>query len=234
MCSRKPNIAVFIDAENIHFGWMDRIYERLARVGVITISRAYGNWAQSNMDCWKGALQEFGIKPVQMPTIAKGKNASDMGLVVDAIDCIYTNPIDIFCIISSDCDFTPLVLRLREKGKRVLGIGTESSARAYRGACNRFITISAKPPRNTRRWSDAKCRAEAKTIQAFRSGYDNSKDTGEGWRSVGEISFWLSKHHPVNPKHLGHEKLVDVLEATGHYQVDRNPTRYRCLAIERA
>lgn len=225
MCKRKPNIAVFIDAENISSSWLDRVYSSLGRLGVISFSKAYGNWASVNSGGWKEAFQRHSIQPVQMYAMLKGKNAADMGLVVDAMEALYSLPVDIFCIISSDCDFTPLAMRLREKGKLVLGIGRENAVDAYKNACSKFLSISPEAKLPSGKALPARNYHELEpSVLAAISG---CADVGGGWRWLSTVGEYLGKHSPVNPKDYGDAKLAQVLRKCAFLQVRRVGVHYQ-------
>lgn len=123
MLKEKERIALFIDADNAPAVKIDVILSELARYGVVNIRRAYGNWKSPNMQSWENVLHEFAIQPIQQFDLTKGKNATDIALVIDAMDVLYTREIDIICLVSSDCDFTPLVTRAKAEGKAVFGFG---------------------------------------------------------------------------------------------------------------
>jgi len=116
---QKERIAVFIDADNAPAKRIDMILSELAKYGVVSIRKAYGNWKKPSIKGWEDVLHEYSIQPIQQFDIIKGKNATDMAMTIDVMDILYTKNIDAFCIVSSDCDFTPLVLRVLSEGKSV-------------------------------------------------------------------------------------------------------------------
>lgn len=124
----KEKIAVFIDADNAPASKMDRVLSELARYGVVNIRKAYGNWKNPALKSWEEILHEFAIQPVQQFDLTKGKNATDMALVIDVMDVLYTKDVDVICLVSSDCDFTPLVTRCLADGKFVIGFGERKAS----------------------------------------------------------------------------------------------------------
>ena len=112
------NIALLIDADNAPASRIEFIITELASHGVVNIRRAYGNWEKPELARWKEVLHDFAIQPIQHFDLVKGKNASDMALLIEAMDILYTKSVGTFCLVSSDCDFTPLALRLREEGRK--------------------------------------------------------------------------------------------------------------------
>ena len=141
MIERQARIALLIDADNSPASKIDVILAELAKVGVANIRRAYGNWKKDGLKGWEAVLHEYAIKPVQQFDYSKGKNATDMGMVIDAMDLLYTDEPDAFGIVSSDSDFTPLVLHLKAKGAVVYGFGAMKTPKPFVNACSRFLYL---------------------------------------------------------------------------------------------
>lgn len=146
----KERIAVFIDADNAPAKKIDKVLSELARYGVVNIRKAYGNWKNANLKSWEELLHEYAIQPIQQFDLTKGKNATDMALVIDVMDILYTKKIDVIALISSDCDFTPLVTRCLADGKFVIGFGERKAPSAFVNSCSRFLfldeEVSVKQP----------------------------------------------------------------------------------------
>ncbi len=138
---RDLSVAVLIDAENVSASYVKPILEEVARYGNPTIKRIYADWTSSVVGGWKSALLENAISPVQQYSYTQGKNSSDSAMIIDAMDLLYSKQIDIFCIVSSDSDFTRLATRLREAGKKVIGIGEAKTPRPFIQTCDKFIFI---------------------------------------------------------------------------------------------
>ena len=139
----QPRIALLIDADNAPAEMIDEILTELSTFGVINIRRAYGNWTKPGLHGWQGKLLEYAVRPMQQFDYSKGKNATDMAMTVDAMELLYTEKPDAFGIVSSDADFTPLVMHLRAKGAAVYGFGAEQTPRAFVNACSRFLYFDA-------------------------------------------------------------------------------------------
>ena len=138
----KPaRIALLIDADNSPASKIDVILAELAKLGVTNVRRAYGNWKKTGLKGWENVLHEYAIRPVQLFDYTKGKNATDMGLVIDAMDLHYTDQPDAYGIVSSDSDFTPLVMHLRAKGALVYGFGAKKTPMPFVNACSRFLFL---------------------------------------------------------------------------------------------
>lgn len=134
-------LAVLIDAENVSYSWIKPIIAEIARYGTPTIKRIYTDWTQPASSGWKNVLLEYAIAPIQQYRYTAGKNSSDAAMIIDAMDILYSQKVDGFCIVSSDSDFTRLAQRLREAGMRVIGIGVKKTPVAFKASCERFIYI---------------------------------------------------------------------------------------------
>ena len=141
MNDKPARIALLIDADNAPSSKIDVILAELAKVGVTNIRRAYGNWKKDGLKGWESVLHEYAIRPIQQFDYSKGKNATDMGMVIDAMDLLYTDSPEAFGIVSSDSDFTPLVLHLKAKGAQVFGFGAAKTPMPFVNACSRFLYL---------------------------------------------------------------------------------------------
>ncbi|WP_239111792.1 NYN domain-containing protein [Phycicoccus sonneratiae] len=173
-----PRIALLIDADNARARRLDVVLNELSALGETTIRRAYGNWTKSELKGWQEVLHENAIRPMQQFDPSKGKNASDMALVVDAVEILHTQRPDAVAIVSSDADFTPLVMHLREHGVAVYGFGDAKTPAPFQSACTRFLVLdrlpspsgeastdddSPEPPRRATRKATAKATTAAET-----------------------------------------------------------------------
>src|SRR5450830_2199424 len=138
-----PRLAVLIDADNTFnvIPIIDELFEEISKFGDASVRRIYGDWTQNQLSRWKEILPKHAIQPIQQYANTKGKNATDSALIIDAMDLLYTAPLDGFCIVSSDSDFTRLAIRFRESGKFVYGFGEQKTPESLRAACNQFIYI---------------------------------------------------------------------------------------------
>ncbi len=140
--NQDKRIALLIDAENITRNYCDIIFSELARYGTVTYRRIYGDFVKNNNINWREKdFLEYSLTPVQQFSYTTGKNSSDITLVIDAMDILYSGKIDMFCIVSSDSDYTKLVSRLRESGLSVIGMGEAKTPTALRNACEKFVLL---------------------------------------------------------------------------------------------
>ncbi len=140
------NIALLIDADNTQLTKLDTIISYLNQRGTLCVRRAYGNWSKSHLSGWPTALNRHGIKAEQQFDYAIDKNATDMAMTIDALDLLYTGTCNCFALASSDCDFTPLAIRLREGGKYVMGFGRKQTPEAFRNSCTEFVCLEQLEP----------------------------------------------------------------------------------------
>lgn len=136
-------LAVLIDADNTFkvIDIIDELFEEISKFGDASVRRIYGDWTQNQLSRWKEVLPKHAIQPIQQYANTKGKNSTDSALIIDAMDLLYTAPLDGFCIVSSDSDFTRLAIRFRESGKQVYGFGEQKTPESLRAACNQFVYI---------------------------------------------------------------------------------------------
>ena len=135
------NIAMLIDADNVSSKYIPGILSELSKFGKITVRRMYGDWSQDRLHSWLSRASGYSLTPVMQPNNTPGKNASDIGLIIDAMDILYTGDVQGFCIVSSDGDFNKLATRLREAGKVVIGMGERKTPESFRVSCERFIFL---------------------------------------------------------------------------------------------
>ena len=139
--NKELKLAVLIDADNVPYSNVKGMMEEIAKYGTPTTKRIYADWTKPNANGWKSVLLEHAITPIQQYSYTVGKNSSDSAMIIDAMDLLYSDKVDGFCIVSSDSDFTRLAIRLRESGMKVIGIGEKKTPNSFIVACDRFIYI---------------------------------------------------------------------------------------------
>ncbi|MDI3486717.1 MAG: hypothetical protein PWQ50_1937 [Methanolobus sp.] len=133
-------LAVLIDADNAQPSIIEGLMDEIAIYGIASVKRIYGDWTSPNLVSWKESLLDHSIQPIQQFAYTTGKNATDSSLIIDAMDLLYTEKLDGFCIVSSDSDFTRLSQRIRESGLKVYGFGEKKTPVAFISACDKFIS----------------------------------------------------------------------------------------------
>lgn len=159
-------IAVLIDAENISHKYAHTILQEASSLGNVIYKRIYGNWMSTQLGPWKKELLDHAIQPIQQFSNTTGKNSSDSALIIDAMDLLYQNDLDAFCIVSSDSDFTRLATRLRESDIFVLGMGEQKTPRAFISACNKFVYLDVLEESHKRETSKSNPRTRKRTNAA--------------------------------------------------------------------
>lgn len=230
---KERRIAVMIDAENVSPKYIKYILDEIATHGTPTYKRIYGDWTLPQMSSWKSKLLEYSISPIQQYSYTTGKNATDSALIIDAMDILYSDNVDGFCIVSSDSDFTRLVTRLREDGMYVVGMGEKKTPRPFVVACEKFIYLetlaneAAGTEPNTQESS-----THGETVQndivtlrsAVRKIITETSDD-EGWAYVSNIGNILSKRFPdFDVRNYGFHKLTPLLESLGTFEVRSQAT----------
>ena len=173
MLEHQPRIALLIDADNSPATKIDVILAELSKVGVSNIRRAYGNWKKEALKGWEKVLHEYAIRPIQQFDYSKGKNATDMQMVIEALELLYTDAPDAYGIVSSDSDFTPMVMHLRAKGAQVFGFGSKQTPAPFVNACSKFLYLenlgepdtNAPAPRSRRRRKSGSSGAAAEAAE---------------------------------------------------------------------
>ena len=219
-------LAVLIDADNVLAKHAEAILKEISTVGEPALRRVYGDWSSSQLAGWKAQARDLGLVMHQQSANTKGKNASDIGLVIDAMDILHQGKFDGFVLVSSDSDFTRLASRIREEGLEVIGIGEAKTPESLRKVCNRFILIEnivdepeakaaspARPAANApRQEAAAPKRPETEVIPLIRKAMTNIDPDGE-WFSLGQIGQYMIRADPdFDARTYGSARLSDLIK----------------------
>lgn len=207
--------AVLIDADNAQSSIASDLFAEIARHGVATIRRAYGDWTTTNLSGWKETLLDLAIQPIQQFRYTTGKNATDSALIIDAMDLLHTGDVDGFCIVSSDSDFTRLATRLRESGRVVYGFGEKKTPKPFVVACDKFIYTEIL------RAEDAAIVAPAsKELKEILLTAIDDAAGEDGWAALGGVGSILLKANPAfDSRSYGYKKLGDLVRAQPYLEV---------------
>ena len=247
MPNNTKRLAVLVDADNVGAAWATAIFKEIATFGDATVRRIYGDFASSKLKGWREILQDHALIAHHQPAYTKGKNSSDIALVIDAMDLLHSGRVDGFALVSSDSDFTRLASRIREEGLDVIGIGQEQTPESLRKACKRFVFLenlsveeapNNAPPRaetstRSKPAGNAGAQPQARATQppskAVPLILDAMRKEEEEWVSLSVIGSHVHAANPdFDPRTYGHTKLVDLLEKAGAFDVNReNPARVR-------
>lgn len=219
-------LAVLIDADNAQPGIARHLLDEISKYGTAFVKRAYGDWTGTQLSGWKATLLDMSIQPIQQFSYTKGKNATDSALIIDAMDLLYTNRFDGFCIVSSDSDFTRLAARLREAGLLVYGFGEKKTPAPFVAACDKFIytevllggTDKEQP---SKRRTPTQLKQDTKLINLLRSTIEDASDD-EGWAGLGAVGSTATKKNPdFDSRNWGYAKLSDLVRASGLFDMEK-------------
>lgn len=225
--TKELKLAVLIDADNVPYSNVKGMMEEIAKFGTPTTKRIYADWTKPNANGWKSVLLEHAITPIQQYSYTVGKNSSDSAMIIDAMDLLYSEKVDGFCIVSSDSDFTRLAIRLRESGMKVIGIGEKKTPNSFIVACDRFIyievldgAIAKKTPKPTSNAGNKKpvekevsLKIDNQTIELIESTLEAIGDE-DGWAFLGDVGNLIVKKKPeFDPRNYGFLKLTPMLKS---------------------
>jgi uncharacterized LabA/DUF88 family protein len=225
----EKRLAVLIDADNVSYKNVKPIMSEIAKYGIPTFKRIYGDWTQPNLSGWKNILLDNGIVPIQQYGYTTGKNSTDSAMIIDAMDILYSNNVDGFCLVSSDSDFTRLALRLREAGKIVIGIGEKKTPSAFIAACEKFIytEIIAPPEQPKKVVSKEKAKEtlelsvnkDLETISNLIEQTINDIADEDGFAFLGDIGNLLAKKQPdFDSRNYGFGKMSQLVRNLNKFE----------------
>jgi uncharacterized LabA/DUF88 family protein/Fe-S-cluster formation regulator IscX/YfhJ len=232
-------LAVLIDADNVPYANVKEMFEEIAKYGTPTFKRIYADWTKPTVSGWKKVLLENAITPIQQYSYTSGKNSSDSALIIDAMDILYTGNVDGFCIVSSDSDFTRLATRLREAGKKVIGIGEKKTLTPFITACDKFIYIeilkkeeaenttendTKKTTRKPKVINIPLSKIDPKIIKLFADSIGDLEDEN-GWAFLGDLGNLMLKKKPdFDPRNYGFPKLLPLIKSINKFETDIHET----------
>lgn len=237
------NIALLIDADNARAESLDDVLTILGDLGTVNIRRAYGNWSKPGLKSWSGIIHRHAIEPQQQFDITKGKNATDMKMTIDAMDLLYGGRVDGFGIMSSDSDFMPIAMRIRQNGLPVYGFGTQRTPEGFRQACTRFIDVSAVAAAEAAAQVEtgagaaagAGTESRAKTpaptkpeigadlIKLLGDAWKASKRDENGFTTLSEMGQRAANRSSFDARSYGFSRLSELLESLPEFEVQKRP-----------
>lgn len=252
--SKNPRLAVLIDADNTFkvIPMIDELFEEISKFGDVSVRRIYADWTSDHVKQWKPVLPKHAIQPIQQYANTKGKNATDSALIIDAMDLLYTAPLDGFCIVSSDSDFTRLAIRLREAGKMVYGFGENKTPESLRAACNKFvyfeillqgkdaeeaalIETATKPKQEEEqvtlvpigKKTKQQLAMDTKLVSLIRSAIEALSDEN-GFAAMGAVKNHIIKNFSAfDSRNYGYTKFSELVNAIGLFELDDQKQKLR-------
>jgi uncharacterized protein (TIGR00288 family) len=227
-------IALLIDCDNVSHAAIEGVLEELAKHGTVNVRHAHGDWNNPSLSGWAEKLHPHAIRPMQQFAYTKGKNATDSAMIIDAMDLLYSGNIDAFALMTSDSDFTPLVLRILESGLPVYGFGATKTPKPFVDSCSPFIYIEnlmsektektdevAAPPKKTK----AQLRQTTALVRLLRTAVEQTSGD-DGWANMGQVASYVSNNNSsFSSINYGYRKISDLIKATELFKVElRNGT----------
>jgi|TARA_R110002153_G_scaffold6210_16_gene28650 uncharacterized LabA/DUF88 family protein len=233
------NLAVLIDGDNITSSYVTEMMGEIAKYGNPTIKRIYGDWTSPHLSKWKNLLLENAITPIQQYAYTSGKNATDSAMIIDAMDILYSEKVNGFCIVSSDSDFTKLATRLREAGMQVIGIGEKKTPNPFIVSCDKFIYIEILRTESEKKESvkdddkDSVDKVTSKVIKLISSTISDLSDD-DGWAFLGDVGGLLQKKQPnFDSRNYGFDKLTPLIKSIGKFEVsERENSKNKLIFVK--
>jgi uncharacterized LabA/DUF88 family protein len=238
-------LAVLIDGDNIPSAYVKEMMEEIAKYGNPTIKRIYGDWTNPILSKWKNVLLENAITPIQQYGYTTGKNATDSAMIIDAMDILYSEKVNGFCLVSSDSDFTRLATRLREAGMNVIGIGEKKTPDPFIAACDKFIYIEilkSQPEGSESELTESKPsrknnvdKITPKVVKLISTTISDLADE-DGWAFLGEVGNLLQKKQPnFDSRNYGFQKLTPLIKSTKKFDIERRESpkgRFKLIYVK--
>ena len=221
-------IALLIDCDNVSSSSIEGVLEELAKYGTVNVRHAHGDWKSTHLTGWIEKLHPHAIRPVQQFAYTTGKNATDSAMIIDAMDLLYSNTVDAYALMTSDSDFTPLVMRILESGMPVYGFGEQKTPSPFVHACSQFIyteNLQAESEDNsgnavavTKR-SRKEIRGDAALVKLLRTSVEQTSED-DGWAHLSKVGSYISNNSSFSPVNYGYKKLSDLIKASELFEVE--------------
>ncbi len=229
---KEKKIALLIDCDNVSHKAVDGVLNELAKYGVVNIRKAYGNWKSPLLQGWEEKLHPFAITPIQQFAYTTGKNATDAAMIIDTMDLLYSHELDGFALMTSDSDFTPLVMRILTHGLKVYGFGEKKTPLPFIKACSQFIftenLIEAetsdeekleKSSAGNRKLTRNELRQNTWLVKTLRTAVEQTVED-DGWSHLGQVGQYISNNTSFSPVNYGYKKLSDIIRASDLFKVE--------------
>lgn len=236
---RTPRLAVLIDADNTSVTYAEGLFEEIATIGEATVRRIYGDFSGTRLRGWSDVLSRLAIIPQHQQAYTKGKNSTDMSLVIDAMTILYSGNVDGFCLVSSDSDFTRLASTIREHGLMVYGFGEQKTPESLRNACHRFIYLEnlaeqARKPGGTDAGKTSAHQRPNEAVPLINTAIDQL-DTEDGWVGLGAVGSQLGNlRSDFDPRNYGQKKLSDLVRVTRAFDIDTSDSKSLRIRVKPA
>ncbi len=235
---KEKKIALLIDCDNVSYKAVDGVLNELAKYGVVNIRKAYGNWKSPLLQGWEEKLHPFAITPIQQFAYTTGKNATDAAMIIDTMDLLYSHELDGFALMTSDSDFTPLVMRILTNGLKVYGFGEKKTPLPFIKACSQFIFTEnliepeaseeeklEKSHSGNKKLARNELRQNTWLVKLLRTAVEQTVED-DGWSHLGQVGQYISNNTSFSPVNYGYKKLSDIVKVSDLFKVEmrRNKT----------
>ena len=214
------NIALLIDADNASPATLDAALTILGDLGTVNVRRVYGNWSKATLKGWAGLVHRHALEPQQQFDVTKGKNATDMKMTIDAMDLLYGGHVDGFGIMSSDSDFMPLAIRIRQNGTPVYGFGSTRTPEAFREACTRFIDLDVMTAVNAQAekgQTPPKPAFDPALVELISDAWKASKRDERGYANLAEVGQRVANRSSFDARSFGFSRLSELVESLPNF-----------------
>ena len=221
-------IALLIDCDNVSHNSIEGVLEELAKYGMVNVRHAHGDWNNPLLSGWINKLHPNAIRPMQQFAYTKGKNATDSAMIIDAMDLLYSKTIDAFALMTSDSDFTPLVLRILESGLPVYGFGEKKTPQPFVDACSPFIFTEnlvstaedkADSPQQPVKKSKKELRKDTSLVKLLQTAVEQTSDD-DGWAFLGRVGSYISNNSSFSSINYGYKKLSDLIKVSELFDIE--------------
>jgi uncharacterized protein (TIGR00288 family) len=222
-------IALLIDCDNVSHNSIEGVLEELAKYGMVNVRHAHGDWNSASLSGWVAKLHPNAVRPMQQFAYTKGKNATDSAMIIDAMDLLHSKSVDAFALMTSDSDFTPLVLRILESGMPVYGFGEKKTPQPFVDACSLFIfteNLSQEReekadsfPVQLNKKSKNELRQDTALVKLLRTAAEQTAED-DGWSSLGRVGSYISNNSSFSSINYGYKKLGDLIRASELFHIE--------------
>ncbi|MCB2080457.1 MAG: NYN domain-containing protein [Novosphingobium sp.] len=220
--SRKNrNIALLIDADNASPNSLEAALTILGDLGTVNIRRVYGNWRKNGLSGWANLVHRHALEPQQQFDITKGKNATDMKIAIDAMDLLYSGNVDGFGIMSSDSDFMPVAMRIRQNGIPVYGLGSSKAPEGFREACTRFIDLNSLPEEDEGGKPTPAPAIDDQLVKLLGEAWKASKRDDQGYASLSEMGQRAANRSSFDARNYGFSRLSELVESLPNFATEK-------------
>jgi uncharacterized protein (TIGR00288 family) len=242
--SNSKRIALLIDCDNVSHRSIEKVLEQLAKHGMVHVRHAHGDWNNPSLSGWRECLHSNAIRPMQQFAYTKGKNATDSAMIIDAMDLLYSGNVDAFALMTSDSDFTPLVLRILENGIPVYGFGEKKTPKPFVDSCSPFIytenleiseeseiegslvtgnqseNIEAVTVRDQNKAEErAKLRRDTALVKLLRNAAEQTEGD-DGWSMLGSVGSYITNNSSFSAINYGYKKLSSLIKVSGLFDME--------------